>query len=302
MTILLTGCNGQVGWELNRSLAPLGQILACDRTAADLTRPAALRSLVERVRPDVIVNAGAYTAVDKAESDEAAAMAVNGDAVAVLSQAARNCGALFVHYSTDYVFSGARQGAYVEDDATGPLNAYGRSKLAGERAVQSAGGDWLVFRTSWVYAARGRNFLRTMLRLAAERETLSVVSDQRGAPTSARMIAGITAHAIRQALAERSAGTFESGIFHLTAAGATSWHEFAARIIDVAREKVPEHVKVREVNAIATSDYPTPASRPLNGVLDNTKLERRFGVSRLSWEAGMRLVLEELLSRRDATA
>jgi dTDP-4-dehydrorhamnose reductase len=291
--ILLTGRNGQVGWELNRSLAPLGQVFACDRAMADLTKPEALCRVVDQVQPDVIVNAGAYTAVDKAESDEALATRVNGDAVEALSQAARARGALFVHYSTDYVFDGAKQGAYVEDDATGPLNAYGRSKLAGELAVQASGGDWLVFRTSWVYSARGGNFLRTMLRLAAERETLSVVSDQRGAPTSARMIADITAHAIRQSLVERKADRFESGIFHLTGAGATSWHGFASSIVDAARVRMPERVKVRELKAISTSEYPTPAPRPLNGVLDNTKLERRFGVSRLSWEEGMRLVLEE---------
>jgi dTDP-4-dehydrorhamnose reductase len=291
--ILLTGRNGQVGWELNRSLAPLGQVFACDRAMADLTKPEALGQVVDQIKPDVIVNAGAYTAVDKAESDEALALLVNGDAVRALSQAARACGALFVHYSTDYVFDGAKHGAYVEDDATGPLNAYGRSKLAGELAVQASEGDWLVFRTSWVYAARGGNFLRTMLRLAAERETLSVVADQRGTPTPARMVADITAHAIRQSLIERNAGRFESGIFHLTAAGSTNWHGFASSIFDAARVRVPERVKVRELKAISTSEYPTPARRPLNGVLDNTKLERRFGVSRLSWEEGMRLVLEE---------
>lgn len=296
MKILLMGRNGQVGWELVRSLAPLGQVSACTRGAADLTKPDTLATLVAEVKPDVVVNAAAYTAVDKAENDETTAMLVNGESVGVLAQAARDAGALFVHYSTDYVFDGAKEGAYVEDDVPGPINAYGRSKLAGERMIRSVGGDWLVFRTSWVYAARGANFMRTMLRLAGERETLNVVADQMGAPTPARMIADVTAHAVAQALCEGKTGAFESGIFNLTASGVTSWHGFASSIVDAARARRGDAaVKAREVRPIPASDYPTPARRPANGVLDNAKIERRFGVSRLSWEQGLGLVLDEAL-------
>jgi dTDP-4-dehydrorhamnose reductase len=298
MKIMLVGCNGQVGWELRRSLAVLGRVVALDRQAADLSRPASLRALVRDARPDVIVNAGAYTMVDKAEEEETLATTINGDAVGVLAEEAKAIGALFVHYSTDYVFDGTKEGAYVETDRTNPLSAYGRSKLAGEHAVQAAGGDWLVFRTAWVYGARGKNFLRTMLRLAAERETLKVVSDQFGAPTSARMIADATAHAIREASRERSAERFESGIFHLTAGGVTSWHGFASRIIDAARATLPAGaIAAQSVIPIPAVDYPTPARRPGNSVLSNAKLEQRFGISCQPWDDAMSLVLDDVFEQ-----
>jgi dTDP-4-dehydrorhamnose reductase len=298
MRILVTGSRGQVGWELTRSLAVLGEVVACDRATADLSRPASLKALVEHMRPDVVVNAAAYTAVDKAQDEEALAATINAEAVGVLAQAARKAGALFVHYSTEYVFDGAKSGAYVEDDQPSPLNAYGRSKVAGEQAIVAAAGDWLVFRTSWVYAARGKNFLRTMLRLAGERETLRVVADQTGAPTSARMLADLTSHAVRQAMAERSAGRFTSDLFHLTASGSTTWHGFAACIVESARALLPDGaIATRAIEAIATRDYPTPARRPANSVLDNSKFERRFQLRRAPWEESLRLVLEEVLEQ-----
>lgn len=298
MKILVTGCRGQVGWELTRSLAVLGEVVACDRATADLSRPASLNAVIERWRPNVVVNAAAYTAVDKAQDEKALAATINAEAVGALAQAARAVGALLVHYSTEYVFDGAKAGAYVEEDRPNPLNAYGRSKLAGEQAIATAGGDWLVFRTSWVYAARGKNFLRTMLRLAGERETLRVVADQVGAPTSARMLADLSAHAIRQSMAERLAGRFESDLFHLTARGSTTWHGFATRIIESARTLLPDQaIATRSIEAIATSDYPTPARRPANSVLDNSRFEKRFQLRRAPWEESLQLVLEEVIEQ-----
>jgi dTDP-4-dehydrorhamnose reductase len=298
---MVTGRYGQVGWELLRSLAPLGQVIGCERRDADLSQPGTLREAVARWQPDVVVNAAAYTMVDKAEQEEELASVVNGAAVGALAEAARAAGALFIHYSTDYVFDGSKQGPYVESDATNPLNAYGRSKLAGEHAVRAAGGDWLVLRTSWVYGARGKNFLRTMLRLAAERETLNVVADQFGAPTSARMIADTTAHVISRALAERRTGKFDSGIFHLTASGATSWHCFASKIVDAARAALPAGaIAVQNVKPIPAADYPTPARRPGNSLLDNTRLEQRFEICRQSWQDAAQCVLDEVLEQMGA--
>lgn len=298
MRILVTGGNGQVGWELTRTLSALGEVVSCDRERADLSMPQTLKALVAGVAPDVLVNAAAYTAVDKAEEDTTSAALVNAQAVGVLAEAARNAGALFVHYSTDYVFDGAKSGPYVESDPVNPLSAYGRTKLDGERAVAAAGGDWLVFRTSWVYGPRGRNFLRTMLRLAAQREQLSVVSDQIGAPTSARAIAQWTAHAVRQSLAERASGTFASGLFHLTASGSTSWHGFATQIVDAARRALGDDaILARRVEPIPASRYPTPARRPANSLLDNTAFERRFGLWRQPWDAAMQDVLDDVFER-----
>jgi dTDP-4-dehydrorhamnose reductase len=228
VNILLTGKNGQVGWELQRTLQPVGKVAAFSHAGLDLADAAAIRSKLDEVRPDVIVNAAAYTAVDKAESEPELAHEVNAVAPALLAQEAARRGALLIHYSTDYVYDGAKAAPYVESDKTNPLGAYGRSKLAGEEGIRASGCDHLIFRTSWVYAARGANFLRTILRLAAEREELRIVMDQIGAPTWARLIAEATALALRQALRERSGGQFESGVFHLTAAGETSWHGFAA--------------------------------------------------------------------------
>lgn len=295
MKILISGCDGQVGWELQRSMAVLGEVIALNRQQLDLAQPGSAAAVVERISPDVVINAAAYTAVDNAESEEALATRINGEAVGELASAARDVNALFVHYSTDYVFDGTKNSPYLEDDATSPLSAYGRSKLAGERAVREAGGDWLVFRTTWVYGAHGRNFLRTMLRLAASREELSVVGDQLGAPTSARMIADATAHIVAQSLqGGRTEGKFESGLFNLTAAGATTWHGFAQEIIDAARTRKSSAVVARVVKSISTEEYPTPARRPLNSLLDNGKLVSRFQIYRPDWRDAMHHVLDEL--------
>lgn len=295
MKLLLIGRNGQLGWELERSLAPLGHVVALGREDADLSRPDRLPELINEIKPDVVVNAAAYTAVDKAESEPKLASTINADAVGAIAEGARDIGALFVHFSTDYVFDGKKADPYVETDAPGPLNEYGRGKLAGERATEAAGGDWLIFRTSWVYAARGANFLQTMLRLAQERETLRVVADQYGAPTAARMIADLTAHAIRQSVRERDSGVFESGVFHMTAKGSTSWFGFASQIIDAFGAGRPGRVLTRSIEPIASSEYVTAAQRPRNSLLDNGKLERRFGLFRQDWDAYLPLVLHEVL-------
>ncbi|KAF1026148.1 MAG: dTDP-4-dehydrorhamnose reductase [Burkholderia plantarii] len=294
MKILLTGRNGQVGWELRSALAPLGEVVACDREAADLARPETLAPLVASVRPDVIVNAAAYTAVDLAEEQEALTLRVNGEAAGVLAQAARDVGALFVHYSTDYVFDGSATAPYSETEAARAVNAYGRTKLAGERAIAAAGGDWLTFRTTWVYGTRGRNFLLTMLRLAGERETMRVVADQTGTPTSARMIADLTAHAVSHAMRERAADRFESGLFHMTAGGQTTWHGFASAIVEAARAARGDAIRVRAIEPIPSGAYPTPARRPVWSVLDNTRFDRRFGLNRLDWQQALALVMDDL--------
>lgn len=289
MNILLTGKNGQVGWELQRTLQPVGKVTACDHAGLDLADAAAVRRKLDEVRPDVIVNAAAYTAVDKAESEPERAHAVNAAAPALLAQEAARRDALLIHYSTDYVFDGAKAAPYVETDPTGPLGAYGRSKLAGEEGIRASGCDHLIFRTSWVYAARGANFLRTILRLAAEREELRIVMDQVGAPTWARLIAEATALALRQALAERRHGRFESGLFHLACAGETSWHGFASAIV-AGRSGL----RVKTVTPIATADYPTPAKRPANSRLNTDAFRARFGLALPDWRDCLPLCLEEL--------
>ncbi|HDR8911469.1 TPA: dTDP-4-dehydrorhamnose reductase [Burkholderia multivorans] len=298
MRIVVIGCRGQVGWELVRSLAIVGDVFAWDRRTADMSEPGALADRVRSQRPDVIVNAAAYTDVDRAESDEPRANLINGIAVGALAEAAREAGALFVHYSTDYVFDGAATVPYREDAETGPLNAYGRSKLLGERATVASGVDYLIFRTTWVYAARGANFVLTMLRLMRERPELRVISDQFGAPTSARFIADATAHAIARSISERHAGRFESGLFNLTADGVTTWHGFAQHIFERARAiGVGDVLKTKRIEAIATDDYPLPAARPAYSVLDGSKLQQRFNLRRPQWHEGVDLVLDELLKQ-----
>lgn len=295
MRLMLTGANGQLGWELARSLQPLGEVIALDRMQCDLERPDSFAALIETIRPDVIVNAAAYTAVDKAESEPQRARRVNAEAPGELARLARRHGALLLHYSTDYVFDGSKPEAYVETDTPAPLNQYGASKLEGEGAIAAAEGEHLILRTTWVYAARGANFLRTMLRLGAEREALRVVADQQGAPTWARNLADASALIIAQAMRERRQGDFESGLFHLCAAGHTSWHGFAEAIFAAARARgLP--LAVREVAAITTADYPTPASRPLNSRLDCSRLAQRFGVRLPDWSAALGLCLDELLA------
>lgn len=291
--ILVTGKNGQVGWELQRSLQCLGEVIAVDRGQFDLAQPETLTGRLDELAPDVIVNAAAYTAVDKAESEEALATRVNGDSPGVMAAWAARRGALMLHYSTDYVFDGRGERPWTEDDVPAPLSAYGRSKLAGEQAIRAGGVDYLILRTSWVYASRGRNFLSTMIRLAADRDELRIVNDQWGAPTSARLIADTTAQVIAHAVRERAESRFRPALVHLTARGATSWHGFACAIIESARTR-DQTLRARSIVPIASSEYPTPARRPANSRLDFTALEQRFGLRMPNWQTGLRLFMEEL--------
>lgn len=294
MKILLFGKNGQVGWELNRSLQPLGEIIALDIEDVDFSDPESLRQVVQDIQPDIICNAVAYTAVDKAESEEDLVMKINGVAPGVLAEEALKLNALLVHYSTDYVFNGTKTSPYVETDQPNPINTYGRTKLAGEIAVASSGCDYLTFRTSWVYASRAHNFMLTMLKLAQEKEMLSVVSDQIGAPTSARLIADTTVVCLQQALKERLAGTFSSDLYHLTASGYTSWHGFTEEIIKLASNNPDLVLTVKSIKAIPTLDYPTPAKRPANSQLDLTKLENSFGLAMPIWRDSLQQCMEEI--------
>lgn len=289
MKILLFGKNGQVGWELQRSLAPLGELVALGRSGdglcGDLADLDGIARTVREVRPDVVVNAAAYTAVDKAESEVALCRTINATAPGVLAQAAQALGAWFVHYSTDYVFDGSGRTPWREDDPIAPLNAYGRSKMEGERLVAAAGGKHLVFRTSWVYAARGSNFPKTMLRLAAERDRLTVVDDQHGAPAGAELIADVTALALRSALR----GDPVSGVYHLAPAGETHWFGYAQFLLDEARA-LGWPVKAR-LEPVPSSAYPVAAARPHNSRLNNKKLEETFGLRLPPWQDGVRRML-----------
>ncbi|TFF42682.1 dTDP-4-dehydrorhamnose reductase [Pseudomonas sp. RIT623] len=295
MKILLLGKDGQVGWELQRSLAPLGQVVALNARSeafcGDLANLEGLAKTVASIAPDVIVNAAAYTAVDKAESEPERAHLINAQAVEVLARAAKACGALLVHYSTDYVFPGSGVTAWREDLAVAPLNVYGQSKLAGEQAIQASGCAYLILRTSWVYAARGSNFARTMLRLAAERDSLAVIDDQVGAPTGADLIADVTAHAVR---AVRSNSEL-CGLYHLAAAGETTWCGYARYVLEQAAELGVElKVRAEQVKALTTDAYPTPAKRPANSRLDIQKLQRAFELSLPDWHQGVARMLVEI--------
>ena len=295
MKILLLGKDGQVGWELQRSLAPLGQVVALNARSeafcGDLADLEGLAKTVASIAPDVIVNAAAYTAVDKAESEPERAHLINAQAVEVLARAAKACGALLVHYSTDYVFPGSGVTAWREDLAVAPLNVYGQSKLAGEQAIQASGCAYLILRTSWVYAARGSNFARTMLRLAAERDSLAVIDDQVGAPTGADLIADVTAHAVR---AVRSNPEL-CGLYHLAAAGETTWCGYARYVLEKAAELGAElKVRAEQVKAVTTDAYPTPARRPANSRLDIQKLQRAFELSLPDWHQGVARMLVEI--------
>lgn len=280
--ILVTGAKGQVGWELVRTLAPLGQVVAVDLAELDIADTDAIRRYVRELQPDMIVNPAAYTAVDKAESEQALALAVNGVAPGIFAEEAKRLGIWYVHYSTDYVFDGSKVGAYVEDDVPNPQGVYGKTKLAGEEAVRAVGGKYLILRTSWVYGARGHNFMLTMLRLGRERDELRVVSDQVGAPTWSRGIAEVTAQILSQLhspqldsmRAEACAGTY-----HLTASGETSWFGFASEII---RQGLPE--RQVKMTPITTDQYPLPAPRPANSRLSNHKLRETFGIASPAWE------------------
>jgi dTDP-4-dehydrorhamnose reductase len=296
MKILLFGKNGQVGWELQRSLAPLGEVIALDRQSTehcgDLLNPAGVAQTVLSVKPDVIVNAAAYTAVDKAESDQANATTVNAVAPAALAQAAAKIGSTLVHYSTDYVFNGIGSAPWRETDPPAPLSVYGASKLAGEQAIAQSGARHLIFRTSWVYAARGGNFAKTMLRLAQERESLSVIDDQIGAPTGADLLADITAQAIPRLLAHPEL----EGLYNLTAAGETSWYGYAHHVFATARQqRIKLQLRDEMLKAIPSSDYKTAAQRPLNSRLDCDKLKSNLDVHLPHWTVGVNRMLAEIL-------
>lgn len=300
MKLLLLGRNGQVGWELQRSLAPLGELIALDRQGdaggqglcGDLSRLDELARTVRALRPDVIVNAAAHTAVDKAESEPDQARLLNALAPQVLAREAAQTGALLVHYSTDYVFDGSGSAARTETEATAPLSVYGSSKLEGEQLILASGCRHLIFRTSWVYAARGGNFAKTMLRLAQEREVLSVIDDQWGAPTGADLIADVTAHAIRQLQCQPG----DQGLYHLVAGGETTWHAYASHVIAKARELAPERPwKVQRIAAVPTSAFPTPAQRPHNSRLNTERLQQTFGLRLPHWQAGVDRMLQEII-------
>jgi dTDP-4-dehydrorhamnose reductase len=287
-TILVTGVNGQVGFELARTLQGLGRVVALDRAALDLADLAQVRSTMRELKPSVIVNPAAYTAVDKAETDVDAAMRLNGEAPGVLADEAARVGALLVHYSTDYVFDGTKSAPYVEDDATNPQNVYGNSKLAGEQAIAESGCAHLILRTSWVYGVRGKNFLLTMLKLGAERPELRVVADQIGAPTWSNTIATSTSHLLAQGLAANDLDWWRerSGVYHLTAAGETSWHGFAKVILEIAMGETAPNVI-----PIGTSDYPVPAKRPANSRMSHGKLTSTFGLALPDWQDALRLCM-----------
>jgi dTDP-4-dehydrorhamnose reductase len=286
--ILLIGKIGQVGWELRRTLAPMARVTCVDFPEIDLTSGDSIRRWMRETRPNIVINAAAYTAVDKAESEPDKAMQINGVAPGVLAEEAKKLGALLVHYSTDYIFDGAKTEPYLETDAPNPLGTYGRTKLAGDEAVRAAGGAHLIFRLCWVYGARGQNFMLTMMRLAREREKLRVVGDQFGCPTWSRMIAETTTLALKQVVAAPDSAAF-TGTHHLASSGATNWHGFADAIVKLMPV---EGKKCTQVEAITTAEYPTPTKRPAYSVLSCGKLERTFGLRLPHWEESLKQVLE----------
>lgn len=297
MKILLLGKNGQVGWELQRALAPLGEVIALDRHGAqglqgDMSQPDAVKETILKLQPDVVVNASAYTAVDLAETEQGLAQCINFHAVQSVAEACLETGALLVHYSTDYVFNGQGQTAFLESHEVDPINVYGQTKAQGEQAIAASGCKYLIFRTSWVYAAKGKNFLKTMLNLAQQREELSIIDDQIGAPTSAELIADITAQVIPHVMRDSS----KSGIYHLVASGETSWFDYANYVFEQAKLSGAE-LAVAKVNPIPTEAYPTPASRPHNSRLNNQKLQSAFQLHLPDWQLGVQRTLMELLNQ-----
>ena len=300
MKILLFGKDGQLGWELQRALAPLGEVIALGRsgtadTSVDLADAAASVAAVRTIAPQIIVNAAAYTAVDKAESDADRARAINAVAPGMLAREAATLGAWLVHYSTDYVFDGSGNAPWCEEDPTGPLNVYGRTKLEGEHAVRASAAHHLILRTSWVYGVRGSNFAKTMLKLAQERDRLTVIDDQFGAPTGAELLADLTTLALRSALGNPAV----AGTYHAVAAGETSWHGYARHVIEYARAAgLPIKVAPQAIESVATSAFPTPARRPLNSRMDTRKLRETFGLMLPDWRTGVERMLAEVLGRQ----
>jgi len=289
-TILLIGKTGQVGWELQSSLAPLGRLIALDRTQLDLTRSPSIRKAIRSASPEIIVNAAGYTAVDKAETEPDLAMQVNATAPGVMAEEAARLGALLVHYSTDYVFDGTLSRPYVEEDEPNPLNVYGKTKLAGERAIAASGCAHFIFRASWIYSNRCTNFVLTMLRLARERKELAVVDDQIGSPSWARDLAQSTAALLRAA----KRATDESGIYHLSAGGYASRYDFAAKIVETARLLSSEKTGWATVRPTTTAQYPLPAKRPLNAATDKSRIRRVFGIEMPAWETQLRSFFADL--------
>ncbi|MGV0974900.1 MAG: dTDP-4-dehydrorhamnose reductase [Azonexus sp.] len=296
MSILLLGKDGQVGWQLQRSLAPHGEIIACGRSDCNLTDFDQLRSLVRRIRPAVIVNAAAYTAVDRAETEPELAMRINGEAPGVLAEEAAKLGALLIHYSTDYVFDGNKAEPYLESDPTGPRSVYGRTKLAGEEAIRAAGCNSVIFRTSWVFGARGGNFVKTILRLAREKEVLNVVGDQIGSPTPAALIATVTGVALAMLRQGREMNREKQRLYHLCCGRPVSWHEFACTIVELAGAMPGFDLRLtpEAIRAIPSSEYPTAAVRPLNSRLDCARLESDFGLRMPDWQPYLARMLQLL--------
>ena len=305
LRLLITGANGQVGWHLQRTLAPLGEILAIDVEQVDLTDLDAVTRAVREFAPDIVANAAAYTAVDKAESEPELARAINVAAPARIAEECARSGALMIHYSTDYVYDGSKSGPYEENDATGPLSVYGQTKLEGDQAIVASGCAHIILRTTWVYDIRGKNFLRTVLRLAREKEELRMVGDQYGAPTWARGLAESTAIILARSLERRSVtGAWHSGLFHLTAAGQTSWAGFAQAILEdydtlldwpAETGEFGGPLKAKRVVAITTEQYQTPARRPRNSVLSNAKVQAAFGIALPDWRSLLRLAMQDAI-------
>jgi dTDP-4-dehydrorhamnose reductase len=294
---LITGANGQLGFELQRALAPLGDVVACGRDACDLSSPDSIRAALRAAKPDVIFSAGAYTAVDKAESEPDLARAVNGDVPRILGEEAAKLGALVIHYSTDYVFDGTKPSAYREEDAMNPLGVYGKTKLEGEKALAASGADHLIFRTSWVFGAHGKNFVKTILRLASNRDELRIVADQFGAPTGAALLADTSTHIATRYLRD-GRKNFPFGLYHLAASGETSWHGFAQHIVaKAAAVNSPLQATIDRILPIPAAEYPTPAARPANSRLDTSKFRTAFGLHLPDWKHGVDQVLDVLLEK-----
>lgn len=301
MTILLLGKDGQVGWQLQRSLAPHREVVACGRYECDISNLDQIRSVVQQVKPSVIVNAAAYTAVDRAESEPSLATMINTQAPAVLAEEALKLNALLVHYSTDYVYDGKKTSPYIESDPTGPQSVYGCTKLAGEEAIRAVGGRSLIFRTSWVFGARGGNFVKTILRLAREKESLNVVDDQIGMPTPAAMIATVSGLALGMLCCGERLEKGENRLYHLAAKGAVSWCDFARTIVSLASEQPGFNLNLsaENINGISTSEYPTPASRPANSRLDCSLLESDFGLQMPDWQPYLARMLQLLALKQN---